>query len=336
MMLFFPYTYISAIRLQWLSEHFPGLTVILPSSDFIHDKMRQLVDQGKVNLRLPESVDPLELKTRMDGFKAWAQAHPKGIGDLKTYFQLHQDRPPLVDESSPTQIGDQIRHLGQTAAESPSHRVNQSALLLGLAHVLDEQQEVLEKDMHAIQKMEARMFSNLSGDSAPSASEDTCCSQPDTISDSQPIQLVSHGHMVNERIQAWATLAADDSKSAWAYITTGPLVMETILDAFPESIPMATWDLEPPDSTKTGNEGSKASLSDQLKRIAFGPLCTVPEEIPPSSSTSGAQLVVHAVPDCPPSQALKRLAWFDGPETQSAVTGDHPVHTLFGLVTMGS
>jgi hypothetical protein len=354
MICYFPYTYIPINRLRILCEFFSRLSVFQPGQKYVSSGMRQLADRQRLDIRVPRKVDSGRLEAALDEFNAWAGMHPEGLDDLKSFFQTHQNRPPFVDETHSTQIRTQIRRFGREGEAHPDQSLHsdlpqlKAALFLSLAHRFDEQQNHLAGELGAVQQMERQMFTRLSGNDpvdavSPVLSKD---SPPmDSLKDSPlspvdtPRSLRAAGYMVNERIQAWAALAADEPELDRAYITSDRQVAEAILDIFPESIGLARWNLGRLGERPPEEPGYPNDLLKKIEEFAFCEILSVSGtiEIPHAWSITpddeDVQFFLLGVPRCSPHRALARLMK-DGSGGDEIPSPDPSAeNTLFGLIT---
>lgn len=349
MICYFPFTYIPINRLRMLCECFSRLSVFQPGKKYVSSDMQKLVDRQQLDIRFPRKVDSGRLEAVLDEFNAWAGMHPEGLGDLKSFFQTHQNRSPFVDETHSTQIRTQIRRFGREDEAQPEHSRHsdlsqlKAALFLSLAHHFDEQQDHLATELSAVQQMEKQMFTRLSGSAPVEAGSPVLPTDSSKNFSVNPVDTSRSeglgGYMVSERIQAWAALASDDPESDQAYITTDRQVAEAILDIFPESIGLAHWNLG---RLGDGQPGDPPTPNDLLEKIKeFGVCETFPAsgkiEILSAWSLdpddADVQLFLFGVPRCSPRRALARLMkdGSGGDETHSPEPV--AVNTLFGLIT---
>lgn len=337
-----------------LCKCFSRLSVFQPGKKYISSDMQQLVDRQQLDIRFPRKVDSGRLEAVLDEFNTWAGMHPEGLGDFRSFFQTHQNRPPFVDETHSTQIRTQIRRFGREGEAHPDHSRHsdlpqlKAALFLSLAHRFDEQQDHLAGELGAVRQMERQMFTRLSGSDpveAVSPMLPTDSPPRDCLKDS-PVNPVAPplfeglgGYMVTERIQAWASLASDDPESDQAYITTDRQVAEAILDIFPESIGLARWNLG---RLGDGQPGEPPYLNDLLEKIEEFASCeTLPVsgtiEIPNVWSTArddaDVLFFLFGVPRCSPRRALTRLMKGGAEDDETPSPEPAAINTLFGLIT---
>jgi hypothetical protein len=240
-----------------------------------------------------------------------------------------------MEDTYPTQIGNQIRNFGQPDHRQAIDPLSQAALFLSLAHAMDEQQVSLETELNTLRQREAHMFSKLSGD------------DPTDIPPSPPLGTIAPGNlgegaandfMIAERLRAWATLAANDSQSAWAYLTTSQPVMDKVLEIFPENLVLSRWPLGRHVPHGQTDPAITADIAEVLKQLAFSE--TFPASEPSAAeggeilkeSPGAPQIILYGIPGCTPQRFLERLYKRDG-GNDGALHGDSkPAHTLIGLV----
>jgi hypothetical protein len=338
MIAYLPYTHIPMERLEVMCTILPGLIIYQPfaSGTAIEERIRHLVGQQKLNIRWPQELNGRRLEDVIREFDAWADMHRKGLGDIKAFYIAHQGRPPLVEDTSPSQIEGQIRRFGQPSSlPQGNESLFRAALFISLAHRLDEQQEVLETELGTIQQMEQRMFSNLTGDDLDDGSHENRFYQPAVALDRGTPS--AEDEFIKERIQSWATLAADDAQTAWAYVTTNRLALDEMLEYFPENVPLIHGGLQQRQPGGMDGAMCQIDLTGILRQLAFS------KPFPDSDvlggldwpitmeTTKQIQVELYGIPGCTPRQALNRMRQDKAVSDKNGLEVS-PAHTVVCLV----
>ena len=282
--------------LRALGGLFDGMILHLPSEDLVSDAMCRLAGQHALDIRLPDTVDRDHLKTVMADFDTWARTHRPGSVDLKAFMGAFRGRPPLMEETTPTQIQSQIRHFGQSSRDHAADPLFQACLFLSLAFAFDRQQVVLASDLRGLQAKEQQMYVALTGEQV----------SPGGAQSDGPIGVAAY-HMPRERLQAWATLVAADPRPPWGWMTTRREVLDEFLEQFDHSVRLGAWRLD-----RVDGEGM-ADVVQRLEALAFSPDLSAEENIdmqdaaPGQNDAAGLRLILYGLPQCPPRRALLRL-----------------------------
>lgn len=230
MICYMPFIDIEDQLLDKLTATMGPVTLYHPDPGMVSGHMLSAVNEERLDLRSGHGVDPDHLARAVQEFKAWADMHGGDIADLAGLFKTMQGGPPLVDETNPTSIGDQIRHFGEQYPKEAADPVFQAALFLSMARQFDRQQEAVSRDLGAVQAMERAMLARLAGDARdpgegigglPEAG--VAAGMPDT-----------GGYLTDRRVRSWAELASRDTgpRSFLLYVTSSPAVLEHLLDQF--------------------------------------------------------------------------------------------------------
>jgi hypothetical protein len=194
--------------------------------------------------RTPTGLDGTALMAAVRGFKDWAEVHGSKLSDISDFYRRSQGRPPLVDETGPSQILTQIkrRESGDADEEKPD-RLFQSALFLALAHDHDMHQDEAGRHLGSVAAMEAELYANISGN--PEDAELRSTLRPDATA---AATHQAHGVcMSSQRLQAWACLAQSCSPTASVYVTTSSAVLDHVLARYPDHTQSISWELSDSD-----------------------------------------------------------------------------------------
>lgn len=233
MICYMPFIDIDDQLLDKLTATLGPVTIYHPDPGMGSDQMLAAAREERLDLRSGHGIDPDHLALAVREFKAWADLHGGDIADLAGLSKSMQGRPPLVDDTNPTAIGDQIRHFGEQNPGEAVDPVFQAALFLSLAWQFDRQQVAVSRDLGEVQAMERAMMARLAGGDR----------DPDEGIDNLPDAGIAAGmqdtggYMTAWRVRSWAELALKDPgpRSFLLYVTSSPAVLEHLLDPFEQT-----------------------------------------------------------------------------------------------------
>lgn len=233
MICYMPFTDMEDRFLNKLTAALGTVTVYCPSSGMVSDHMLAAAREKRLDLRSGHGIRADHLARAVQEFKTWADEYGGDISDLAGLTKSMQGRPPLFDDSSPTSIGDQIRHFGEKKPQEAADPVFQAALFLSMAQEFDQQQVAASRDLGDVLGMERAMLARLAGDDQDL--EEGFGPEPDAglaagIGD-------AGAFMTDKRVRSWAELACRDTgpRSFILYITSSPAVLEYLLDHFEQA-----------------------------------------------------------------------------------------------------
>jgi hypothetical protein len=233
MICYMPFTDIEDRFLDKLAAVLGTVTIYCPSPGMVSDHMLAAAREERLDLRSGHGVPADDLARAVHEFKAWADLHGGDIADLAGLSKSMQGRPPLVDDTNPTSIGDQIRHFGEQNLGEAADPVFQAALFLSMAQQFDQQQVAVSRDLGKVLATERVMLARLAGD-AQDLNEGL---------GAVPVSGVAAGisdtggFMTAMRVRSWAELACRDTgpRSFILYVTSSSAVFEHLLDQFEQA-----------------------------------------------------------------------------------------------------
>ena len=203
MICYMPFSYIEESNIIKLTAALGPVTVYGPSAGMVPAHMRAWSQKGVLELRHPRTLQSDELERSVYEFKAWAALHQGNIGDMAAFFKSRGTLPPLVEETHPTQIENQIRNFGKPSTRGPVDPVFQAALFLAMAQEYDQQHDAIAHEINTVLSMEKAMMERLSGNS-----EDGDAGLPEQAASDQRMNSLDPGaYLTEKRIRAWAELA---------------------------------------------------------------------------------------------------------------------------------
>jgi hypothetical protein len=233
MICYMPFTDIEDRLLDKLTAALGTVTIYCPNPGVVSDYMLAAAREERLDLRSGHGVPAEHLDRAVREFRAWADLHGGDIADLAGLAKSMQGRPPLVDETNPTSIGDQIRHFGEQNPGGGADPVFQAALFLAMAQQFDQQQVAASRDLGAVLAMERAMLARLAGD-AQDLKEGIGAAP---VAGAAAGRLDTGVFMTAKRVRSWAELACRDTgpRSFVLYVTSSPAVMELLLDRFEQA-----------------------------------------------------------------------------------------------------
>lgn len=239
MICFLPFSHIPENPFVSLVRELGPLTIYLPAKALIPDRLKRWHEKGEVELHTPPDLDEPQLLGRLDAIKAWAQLHDGHISEMVHFFNTGQGRPPMIDETAPSQIVTQLRHLGEDTADTEVGELVQAALFLSLAQIYDQYQDKLGTELAAVAGMEQEMYTTIGGGADQFEGMGAGASGSGGFSHAEDLG----GHMTAKRIQAWARIAFLHDHGLKAYVTSSAAVFEYLADLTDERVDLATWHL---------------------------------------------------------------------------------------------
>ncbi len=328
MICYMPFTHIADNHLKRIVAALGALTVYIPAESMAPAHMCAGADQGALDLRQPAGVDAEKLLGAIREFKAWAELHQGNITELAEFLKSTQGQPPLVSDTDPTQISNQIRQFGQTRAGGTADPVFRSALFLAMAHEYDQQQLEVDQGLGSVHAKEKAMFSKMDNDIESLSGGST---RDDGASGA------SGGHdpglyMTVLRTESWAEMVRGENPAASLYVTSSAAVFEHLLDVLPETRALLDWDLH-----TTAQDGPKliSKRQEVLQTLAYAEdPWEIPLDNPPSETASGGEfrLNVHALAGCSPQAFPAKLLTPRYPLDLSPTEKQGPKNTLIGLI----
>lgn len=247
MICLFPFTHISDPRVKLLADVLGPVTVYLPVDSMISNPMRAWVQQGAMETHTPAGLDGSALMAAVRGFKDWAGVHGTKLSDISDFYRLSQGRPPLVDANGPSQILTQIKRRESGGAAEKPDRLFRSALFLALAHDHDMHQDEAGRQLGSVAAMEAELYANISGGTEDVELSSTLRSNAAAAATHQE----HGGRMSTQRLQAWACLAQSCSPVPSVYVTTSSVILDHVLERYPDHPRPIYWELSDSDRAMT-------------------------------------------------------------------------------------
>ena len=306
MIFYFPFTYLPEPLIRPLTGILGPLTILQPLAKQIPTYMNAWVDRGALHSFTPACIDAVRLEQAIQRFTSWAALHGGKPGDLKRFFQTVQGAGAWLQGPPTAEIRTQLRSgFQEKVSTSQDDPFSQATLFLSLAHMFDEQQDALARDLSSVRSLEER-FGEILGE----PSDRKTVLGPDVTTSSRNGFADPGVFMTTQRLQAWARVACACEVPATLFVTTSRAVWDLFCDDFPEAIRLLkvnlSMDTNGPEEKGQGNGewiGAVTALA-----IADDP-CTVSLShlgAREGSVDTGASISLSALVGLPPHAMLAR------------------------------
>ena len=230
--IYFPHTFVTRPVMEAVQACFRPVVLYQPTAMDIPPPLREWEKTGQVELRVPVSAEEEKLASLLTDFRNWAALHRDKRGIDLAYFRTRKDRWPFFDETSGAWILADIKGKGRTVTPSYDTRLLNARLLLCIAQEMDAQNDSVLTDLRQANEMEKSLFRHLRGDEAiPHLETGALRAEPGAGAD----------YMINERIGAWALLAAEDAiqkgpDASGIFVTTSRSVAAYLTETRPAAV----------------------------------------------------------------------------------------------------
>jgi len=330
MICFMPFTYVDDRYLRKLTNTLGSVSVFGPTPELLPGHMLAWAQKGMLDLRYPQGVHAGHLTQALREFKVWADVHQGDIADMAGFFKSQHGQPPLVDETNPSSIGDQVRKFGKQVLSEPADPIFRAGLFLAMAQEYDQQHDAVAQDLGTVMAMEQVMLARLAGEAqdqqeglgeAPSAGNSAGA-------------FDTGAFMTARRVQAWAELACRDRKPEpfTFFVTASPAVLDHLLDQFEQVRGPLRVQL---DSEGTGTDDSNRKVLKDLEALASAEDPTVWSPDHPQDRRAGtntADLVIYTLAGIAPYLFPYRLLSPGSRIDPPAAPSQGHIHTLLGLL----
>ena len=319
-----PFTYLDDRYVRKLTGALGPVSVYGPAPGVMPAHLLARAQEGLVDLRYPRiKADADDLPRALKEYKSWVDLHRGDIAAMAAAFKSRQGQPPLVDETNPTAIGDQIRALGRQDQRQQEDPLFRAALFLAMAQEYDQQQDNVA--------MEQDMLSRLAGEASDRLEEGFGAV---TSTGKAVVPIDTGAFMTDRRLQSWAELATreDAPEPYMLFVTPSPSVFENLLDRWPQVRGpwRAVLKIAP-----TGAGESNPEALDALKDLAFARNeATWRDDLDQADAAAEntADLVVYALIGIRPDQFAGHLLGTGLDTTRTASADNEAANTLIGLM----
>jgi len=220
---YFPFTYVPEPMAKALTRLFPTTIVFQAWKGGITPFVRDLAEKGCIDLKVPFNSDEDKLDSLLRAYKEWAAIHR---GSELAFFKTQKETVPFFDEMSSHGIRAQIKKTASGKKNKAKEEIDPvllARLFLCMAHEYDKDHWQVGTELDKIKKLEEKFLENLTG------GEETG-KDGFNIRESLALKDDPGAHMTEERLDAWARLAAHLAKDARLFITSSKAVMDVILE----------------------------------------------------------------------------------------------------------
>jgi hypothetical protein len=226
---YMPFTYLPESTARNLAALVGPVVVYQPMETGIADTLSTLASQGIIEIRIPLTGDETRLSAALAEFTQWAQMNPGKFTPGTDFFSSRQGEVPFFDESTVNRIRSDIKNYGKPDNTADGHEAGFSArLFLAVAQDNDMATDHLDHDLRHFKTLEQGLL--------------------DTFVDGDEADFDRHGlgtgiwredpgaRLTEQRIRAWATLAAADGRMPDLLITTSKAVTDTLMETWGASM----------------------------------------------------------------------------------------------------
>ncbi len=221
--IYFPFTYVPEPMANALAGCFPGIIIFQAWKNSIPSFMRDMAKKGLIDLKTPLNSDEDRLNNLVKAYKQWAAAHK---GSELAFFKAHKEAVPFFDDTSSHGIRNQIKKTVSGKKNKEKEKIDPvlvARLFLCMAHEYDMDACQVDMELDKIKKLEEKFLENLTGGEKIGKDDFN-------IRASLALKDDPGAHMTEERLDAWARLAAPESKDAKIFVTGSKAVIDVILD----------------------------------------------------------------------------------------------------------
>lgn len=325
---YMPFTHLPESMARVLAALVGPVVVYQPSEAGVSNSLAALASQGLIEIRTPLTGDEQRLKAALAEFTQWARQNPGRSTPGAGFIGSQQGKVPFYDEQSISRIRSDIKQYGSSPADTDNQETGFSArLFLAVAEENDRATAHLDHDLKQFKALEQGFLDSLVDSDVEGFSRHALGSE---IWREDP-----GAKHTEQRIRAWATLAAADSQLPETLITTSAAVMDTLLETRGEAI-----HLERLASIRlpVSSAGQTPILDRVLADLAVRPSLATDDcdAFTALNADGGGDSVVaitlYAAMHCPPASMIRQMApaGVTLPENKTSPGGGH--HTLILLV----
>jgi len=226
---FMPFTYLPASTARILKTLVGPVVVYQPSENAIPDRLSALASEGLVEIRTPVTGDSERLSAALAEFTQWARMNPGKTTPGAGFIGTRQGEIPFFDESTINRIRSEIKHYPMPAHQTDREVAAFSArLFLAVAQENDLAGDRLDHDLERFKTLEQEFLESLADADETGFSRQGIGA---AIWQEDP-----GSRLTEQRIRAWAMLAAADAKPPELLVTTSPAVTDSLLESFADTI----------------------------------------------------------------------------------------------------
>ncbi len=254
---YFPFTYVPEPMAEAFARLFSTTIVFQAWKGGITPFMRDFAEKKSLDLKVPFDSDEDKLASLLSAYREWARVHQ---GSELAFFRTQKESVPFFDEMSSHGIRAQIKKTVSGEKKKDKEEIDPvllARLFLCMAHEYDMNHWQVDMELDKIKKMEEKFLENLTG------GEETG-KEGFNIRASLALKDDPGAHMTEERLDAWARLAAPHAKDARLFVTHSKAVTDVILERCVKWEPVEDDDPERPAYLPFKNKNGKNNASISL------------------------------------------------------------------------
>jgi hypothetical protein len=302
-----PFTWIQESTAHLLATLVGPVVIYQPSKNDIPADLSALASQGLVEIRTPIGRDEDRLQAALAEFKAWARMNPTASVAGAAFFGARQGEIPFFDESTINRIRSDInryRSVDQQAGDQSAHQVDETEagfsarLFLALAQDNDMTTARLNHDLKRFKAQEKNFLESLQETDETGFNRQKMGA---AIWRDDP-----GARLTEQRILAWASLAAADTQVPELLVTISPAVIEALLESSGGAIGLKKLgDLRISYSSGTTTAPLGRLLADLAakKTLSSADLRPVEAAVEPA-----ADAILFVAANRPPADVIRQLA----------------------------
>jgi len=218
---YFPFTYLSESTARQSAWLVGPVVVYQPLETGVPDEMKESASKGLIEIRTPLPGDEYRLQTALAEFAEWARLNPGKSTAGAGFIGTRQGEVPFFDDTTVNRIRSDIKNYGQSGRpEAKTDQGFSARLFLALAQENDRAVSSLDQDLDRFKAMEKNFLQTLKD------------------ADEAGFNRQAYGgtlwredrgaRSTEQRIRAWANLAAADEMLPEVMITTSPAVIDAL------------------------------------------------------------------------------------------------------------
>lgn len=326
--IYMPFTHMTEPTARMLSTLVGPVVVYQPLENKVADSLTALADQGLIEIRSPLTGDEQRLTAALAEFTQWAGQNPGRSTPGTDFVGAQQGTVPYFDESTINRIRSEIKQYGTLPVDTAAEEAGFSArLFLAAAEQNDRTTAHLDQDLQQFKVLEQGFLDSLIESDESNFSRHALGSQ---IWQEDP-----GAKRTEQRIRAWATLAAADPELPDLLISTSPAVVDMLVETKGEAIHLEQLAMVrlpvAPNDTPPILEKTLAELAARPSLAADG--CEALAAL--SGDGPGDPVIAvtfYAAIDCPPASTIRQMAPAAVPLAEKKSSQGTARHTLIVLV----
>jgi len=322
----FPYTYVTESTTKACCHFFGGLAVFQTSMKHVPETMRQGVEQGFLDLILPDPQRSKDLDAILADIENWTRYHRGGVA---SFLKGYQDQVPFFGSSSISQIKQDIKSKEQEVSHDPPQEDVRlrAGIFLQMAQEFDIHNLGLSHQMQQQDTMEKNLFRQLKGD------EHSNHGTPEAhlpFQDDDPFE-----YMILDRLTAWSQVMLAHGRIQGPLVTTHASILALIQDQIPDKLILAATIPEIQGNSDTLKKEHQ-DLMDHCEQLIHTPGPQLNDsgllDIYPAETAGKGSLKLYLVPGIAADCFMARFVDGAIADSDGATDGTTQENTLIGTI----